>query len=342
MGCTTSKDGSRPGVPLGGPAKPLNEQSNMLISRILDYQKQSREYLNDLMLEPRSLVPEELRFGYISTNTFFNMFHAGFCGPYIANPKYMLLVDFRSLEEFEESHVHSAMHFTAIPWDAVTFFDFASYSLIVFYDFDGTAAANIYSVLFRARQRLKKLRIDVLVVLGGLKNLDRRFPHLLYRGNEPGNRVIPWMPTLIKNEQVFLGRYEQSEEKTVIKGLGITHVLSIGRSPENCFHGVLYHGLDGETDLEETFRTSFTLISDVVNNGGRVLVHGVDGLNRSAAVIIAYLMKSHPALLEEAFFYVQTLRPFIRMDQGCVEALMRYERELFGYSITDLDEMLWI
>lgn len=119
MGCTTSKDGSRPGVPLGGPAKPLNEQSNMLISRILDYQKrkykvhwvhrvlvnirarsifvfvESREYLNDLMLEPRSLVPEELRFGYISTNTFFNMFHAGFCGPYIANPKYMLLVDFR-------------------------------------------------------------------------------------------------------------------------------------------------------------------------------------------------------------------------------------------------------
>lgn len=47
--------------------------------------------------------------------------------------------------------------------------------------------------------------------------------------------------------------------------------------------------------------------------GGRVLVHGVDGLNRSAAVIIAYLMKSHPALLEEAFFYVQTLRPFIRV-----------------------------
>ena len=47
--------------------------------------------------------------------------------------------------------------------------------------------------------------------------------------------------------------------------------------------------------------------------GGRILIHGVDGLNRSAAVVIAYLMKSHPCLLEEAFFYVQVLRPFIRV-----------------------------
>lgn len=47
------------------------------------------------MLEPTSLVPEELRYGYISANTFFNLFHAGFCGPYISNPNYMLLIDFR-------------------------------------------------------------------------------------------------------------------------------------------------------------------------------------------------------------------------------------------------------
>lgn len=51
--------------------------------------------MNNLYLEPRSLLPEALNFGYISPNAFFNLFHAGFCGPYIANPNYLLLVDFR-------------------------------------------------------------------------------------------------------------------------------------------------------------------------------------------------------------------------------------------------------
>ena len=41
-------------------------------------------------------MPEELRFGYISPNLYFNLFHAGFCAPYIANPNYLLLVDFRT------------------------------------------------------------------------------------------------------------------------------------------------------------------------------------------------------------------------------------------------------
>ena len=40
--------------------------------------------------------------GYISTNMFFNLFHAGFCAPYISNPNYLLLVDFRTREEFDD------------------------------------------------------------------------------------------------------------------------------------------------------------------------------------------------------------------------------------------------
>ncbi len=60
---------------------------------------ESNEYLNNLKLEPKVLLPESLKYGYISANTFFNLFHAGFHGPYIANPNYMLLVDFRSEQE---------------------------------------------------------------------------------------------------------------------------------------------------------------------------------------------------------------------------------------------------
>lgn len=44
------------------------------------------------------------------------------------------------------------------------------------------------------------------------------------------------------------------------------------------------------------------------------MVHGVEGLNRSAAVVISYLMQSTPCTLEDAFFYIQVLRPFIRVS----------------------------
>ncbi len=44
-----------------------------------------------------------------------------------------------------------------------------------------------------------------------------------------------------------------------------------------------------------------------------MLVHGVEGLNRSAAVTMAHLMKSTPCILEDAYFYMQVLRPFIRV-----------------------------
>ena len=101
---------------------------------------ESFEYLNNLYLEPKSLTPEDLRYGYISANTFFNLFHAGFCAPYISNPNYMLLVDFRyvyvsgqrflnvslyfrgrSREEFDECHILTATHYESLSWDMIEY-----------------------------------------------------------------------------------------------------------------------------------------------------------------------------------------------------------------------------
>ena len=40
---------------------------------------------------------------------------------------------------------------------------------------------------------------------------------------------IPWMPTMVFQNRVFLGRREQVEDIRVLRCLNITHVLSIGR-----------------------------------------------------------------------------------------------------------------
>ena len=40
---------------------------------------------------------------------------------------------------------------------------------------------------------------------------------------------IPWMPTLVHRNGIFLGKAEQAEDPRVYSELGLTHVLSIGR-----------------------------------------------------------------------------------------------------------------
>ena len=56
---------------------------------------ESRRFLKGLKVQPNILSAEQFRGGYISAFQFYNLFHAGFCSPYIYNPNYMLIVDFR-------------------------------------------------------------------------------------------------------------------------------------------------------------------------------------------------------------------------------------------------------
>jgi len=77
------------------------------------------------------------------------------------------------------------------------------------------------------------------------------------------------------------------------------------RSPELRFTGVTYLGLDGQKNLLAALEAAGNILESVLARNGRVLVHGVEGLNRSAAVLIAHLMKSVPCILEDAYFYVQ-------------------------------------
>ena len=41
------------------------------------------------------------------------------------------------------------------------------------------------------------------------------------------------------------------------------------------------------------------------------MVHGIEGLNRSAAVLMAFLMSMSNCLLEDAFVYMKSLRPHL-------------------------------
>ena len=48
-------------------------------------------------------------------------------------------------------------------------------------------------------------------LLGGLNAISAHFPHLI-TGRERRQVVIPWMPTLVRTDRLFLGRHEGREE----------------------------------------------------------------------------------------------------------------------------------
>ena len=55
-------------------------------------------------------VEIELVRTFFSARALFNMFHSGYCSAYIQNPAYLLLVDFRTLEDWIVERVITSHH----------------------------------------------------------------------------------------------------------------------------------------------------------------------------------------------------------------------------------------
>lgn len=66
------------------------------------------------------------------------------------------------------------------------------------------------------------------------------------------------------------------------------------------------------------------------NRAGGTLVHCAAGMSRSPALVMAYLMRYRGVTLRQAHRWVQESRPYIRLNAGFWEQLLRYERLLYG------------
>ncbi|OQV13404.1 hypothetical protein BV898_12356 [Hypsibius exemplaris] len=72
--------------------------------------------------------------------------------------------------------------------------------------------------------------------------------------------------------------------------------------------------------------------------GGRVLVHCLMGVSRSASVVLAYLVKYRGMSLEEAHELVRRQRPMISPNRGFWEQLSLFEKEFRRKNSIDLDQ----
>jgi protein-tyrosine phosphatase len=71
-----------------------------------------------------------------------------------------------------------------------------------------------------------------------------------------------------------------------------------------------------------------TFIEDAIQNGGGVLVYCTDGISRSAAIIIAYLMYSKRKTYSDAYAFIKLKRSVAKPNFSLVKQLMIFEENL--------------
>jgi protein-tyrosine phosphatase len=83
-------------------------------------------------------------------------------------------------------------------------------------------------------------------------------------------------------------------------------------------------------NISKDFSTCFEFIEQVGRKkSGGILVHCIQGLNRSAAVVVAYLVGQKKLSLVEAVEMVASKRPGVLTNRGFLKQLLSFEESLY-------------
>ncbi|GMH20011.1 hypothetical protein Nepgr_021852 [Nepenthes gracilis] len=136
-------------------------------------------------------------------------------------------------------------------------------------------------------------------------------------------------------EGLFLGSLAAANNKSVLKSLNITHILTVASSispahPDD-FTCKSIEAKDSEdTNLAQYFDECFNFIDEAKKMGGGVLVHCFVGRSRSVTIVVAYLMKKHGMTLSDALELVRSKRPQASPNAGFIKQLEDFEKSLQG------------
>jgi len=152
----------------------------------------------------------------------------------------------------------------------------------------------------------------------------------------------PYPMTQIR-ERLYLGNIDDAFNEEELKAKGITHILSVtqGKSRVSFVkHEQIVMNDRGDTDLERVLAKAIPFIEEGQEDGNTILVHCKAGQNRSATVVIAYLMKRHGKNLYEAHKEVKTKRPLVQINRGYAQKLLELEKEIYDKNSLPEDWMV--
>lgn len=161
------------------------------------------------------------------------------------------------------------------------------------------------------------------------------FYYMYYTYGKMRGLFQPWISTEFNitkvTDNLFISDIATAFNKEELKNLGITHVLSTVLGLEPAFpddfdYKNIYLRDIPDENIDKHFDECTDYIDKSIEAGGKVLVHCIKGVSRSATIIIAYLMNKKGLSFDEAFKIVKNERKCANPNKGYVNQLNKYDR----------------
>lgn len=159
------------------------------------------------------------------------------------------------------------------------------------------------------------------------------------------NRLGKWASEIIPGK-LWLGSGTDASKFDELEKRQIRHVLNVADDVPNYHeHGVTYLNLGvqdfgQDAGISRVFDNAFAFLREAEANNEPVLVHCAAGANRSATIVIAYLMNSRHLTLIESWKEVKSQRRGIVPLKDNRLELLEFEMKLFGKSSINQEQFL--
>uniref|UniRef100_A0A5B6YRZ6 Dual specificity protein phosphatase 1 n=1 Tax=Davidia involucrata TaxID=16924 RepID=A0A5B6YRZ6_DAVIN len=145
-------------------------------------------------------------------------------------------------------------------------------------------------------------------------------------------------------EGLFLGSLGAANNKSTLKSLNVTHILTVANSlapahPNDFIYKIIDVPDREGINIAQYFDECFNFIDEAKRMGGGVLVHCFVGRSRSVTMVVAYLMKKHGMNVSQALEHVKSKRPLAAPNSGFISQLQNFEKSLQGIKIERAHEV---
>ncbi|PPQ68531.1 hypothetical protein CVT25_005453 [Psilocybe cyanescens] len=162
---------------------------------------------------------------------------------------------------------------------------------------------------------------------------DNLPPEVMQAMCTPMHNILP--PSNQSSGSLYLGSFSAIQDASLLRQHNITHlvqVLDVPWLPVSEKDGFECYKIpiqdEGSVDLKPYLEAVCSWIARALGQGRSVLVHCQQGISRSPAIIIAYLMRAHHMSYSNAYSFVLRKRACIKPNSGFVRALQEWEAAL--------------
>ncbi|CAG2251096.1 DUSP24 [Mytilus edulis] len=239
----------------------------------------------------------------------------------LSDPNFLLLIDARDKNEYNESHVVTAKKAQK----------------------DKTAPA----LLCGMRMWDNGSRNKVKILKGGYEEFSKLYPFLrtqkiMFMPKEM-DEIKPY-PIEVIPGLLYFGNWKQGNAEYIQKDLKIKGHVNCCVEAETFFSEPGPHLLhcqvsdDNDADLYSKFQTACQFIDTHIEKNEAVLVFDNLGISRCVTVVVAFLMRHFKKSLEDAYNMVLSCSSTIRPYRGFIEQLSKWEQDVLGKKTTNIDD----